>query len=695
MGKSSRSRRLLQNKRRQGTRAGTALKNLFQIGILAGIMFLGLSLPALIQASGPEDGPAGNEPIEVGLLSEALDCLVVGETGSASGTVNLTWQGRASRARLILRAGGTEAAHTIAVNGRPVAQVPVNPAGETCGEGEIYYLDIPVEAVNNGSNRIELTADARPGDRWSAADVRLEVVGDIAYPPPPDTGGPDVGTLGYSQVYTFKLTFDSSYDGEQDQEFIAQLPVANANNCHTITPAPLVIYLHGRGSDMYEPLQSYNNFYQGPQDKGWLLASPQMRRTWPNPDRETYKDYYASLESQYDIIDTINYMVANCNVLTDRIYLYGASMGGQTALVAGAKYPHLFAAVFDNKGPSDMAVWYEDSPTVHQDRMEEECYIDIGGTPTPRTPGQNPFCYQRRSGLRFARNYIHIPISITHSTNDTIVPVHHARDMRDAINSFNPDYKATVYENEALGCNNDNGHCYWPDPLGVMNFFEPFILNNTPTHINIASDESKSYYWLNLDKNSGDDFTYVEATYFPLTSTVIATVEDDTIDGSNPLDVGFNLGSTPAGSTAGVEQPGMGLPATTYLVSYENFNELVNYSSGYLTVILTNNGITELSISSITKQIVPDTNSLPEGQQTIVDLTATLTDQLGNPVPDDTQIWFLADRGTFNGGGTTFSTIISGGQGQAMATLTTDGPTNITVTLSPSAIYLPIVIKNN
>jgi hypothetical protein len=101
-----------------------------------------------------------------------------------------------------------------------------------------------------------------------------------------------------------------------------------------------------------------------------------------------------------------------------------------------------------------------------------------------------------------------------------------------------------------------------------------------------------------MTKTSGDDFTYVEATYFPLTSTVVANIEDDTINGSNPLDVGFNLGSNPAGSTAGVSQPGIGLPAATYLVSYENFSELVNYSSGYLTVTITSTGQTQVIISA-------------------------------------------------------------------------------------------------
>jgi len=399
-------------------------------------------------------------------------------------------------------------------------------------------------------------------------------------------------------------------------------------------------------------------------NKGWLLATPQLHGSWtgdPQPDPPG-KYAYASLESQYDIIGTMNYMLDHYNVITDRIYLVGYSMGGQIATVTAAKFPHVFAAIFDNKGPTNMAQWYGEQ--WEQDWMKRECHI--GGV--PQDPTHNPFCYQRRSGVSFASNYVHMPISITHSVSDTLVPIHHSRDLRDAINSYGPDRLASVYEDIVVGptCP-PSYHCYEPDPMAVLNFLEQFTLNNNPAHINITTDESKSYHWLNIAQTNGDHWSQVQVAYYPITATVTALISD-----TAPLTLAFNLGSTALTYeriSDELKQPGMGLPATTYLVKGGGNNYLHNYESGYLTTTLAITGEFGLTISAVTADLSAYPDMVSGWQTATSTITAVVSDYLNDPVPDGTAIEFSTTGGTFPNGSALYTATITGGQVTATLTL--------------------------
>ncbi|HEY4689691.1 MAG TPA: prolyl oligopeptidase family serine peptidase, partial [Anaerolineae bacterium] len=458
------------------------------------ILGLGLILSALgaspvARASRLEAAPQQNGSSVAGIASNALECLAVGPTasGATSGVVRLTWRGRVEQARLVLTVSGADAPHTIKVNGRAVASIPVYPDGQPCRNGESFYLDIPPDVVAQGDNQIEITSDALPGDSWSAAQIRLEVLGAMTLEAR-DTVGPLAAT-GVASVSAI-ITFVNAYDGSS-QPAMMQLPDGYTG----ATPIPLVVYVHGRNSRMEDGLDAYGAAANG---KGWLLASPELHGSW-DPDPACYDPgvvcdledervtqggnpgayAYASLESQYDVIGTLSYMIQYYNVDAQRIYLTGDSMGGQAGVILAAKYPHLFAAMFDNKGPTDMTEWYDEQlayygsanqPQVRA--MRKECHI--GGI--PKLPSENPFCYQRRSGINFASNYLHVPISITHSISDALVPIHHSFELRDAINGFGPDQLSQVYEDTSVSCSPDY-HCYLPNPATVLNYLRQFTVN--------------------------------------------------------------------------------------------------------------------------------------------------------------------------------------------------------------------------
>jgi dienelactone hydrolase len=642
------------------------------LSLALGLLLLSLSLPRVVSASEPGDGSGHQGGGVIGVASSALKCLAIrgGVPARTSGVVELTWQGQAERARLVLSVAGTEAAHRIRVNGYPVALAPIYPGGRPCSAENYLHLDVPPEVLRQGDNLIEIANDALSSDGWTAANVRLEAFGDVTNV---QAGRPDrTGQMGIASTTAapppFIFTFTNTYDGS-GQEAIAQQPDGYDGN----TPVPLLIYAHGRSGVMEAGIDLFGS---AANDKGWLLASPEMHGSWPIPDI-CYEDpydpaceyddrtlldkpgafAYASLESQYDIIGTVNYMVNNYNVKVAQIYLAGCSMGGQIDTVTAAKYPHIFAAVFDNMGPTDMYQWYDENNSYYRNTMRKECHI--GGD--PKAPWENPFCYQRRSSVHFASNYIHIPISITHSINDTVVPIHHARELRDAINAYGPDWPASVLEDSSVTCAPDY-HCYEPDSMAVLSFLESFTLNRNPSHVNIATDESKTYYWLNLAQTGGDHWTRVEVTYYPISTTVTATISD-----TEPLTVGFNLGSTPM--TDIIEQPGMGLPVTTYLVKGGGVHALADYTSGYLTTTLADTGRFTLTISAVEADVAAKPAMILGGHAATSTITAVFKDHLDNPIPNGTIVQFSTSEGVFPNMSSTYTAAATGGQATATLTL--------------------------
>jgi pimeloyl-ACP methyl ester carboxylesterase len=694
---------LLQNMKRHNRSKYNRIATLcFSFALGLTFLVLNLNLPHIARASEPTDEPDEKNASIIGLASNALACLSAGDNAShnVSGTVNLTWRGQAEKARLVMSVAGAEAAHTIKVNGHPAALAPIRSEGQFCSAEEYFYLDISPNLLVQGKNLIEITDDARPGDTWTAANVRLQVFGDIAFPPP---GEPDdARQIGIANVTiaatTFIFTFTNSYDGST-QEAIAQIPDGYDGN----TPTPLLLAIHPRSNAMEWGIDTFGI---AANNKGWLLISPQLHGSWtgdPQPDPPG-QFAYASLESQYDAVNAVSYIVDHYSVKPDQIYLAGYSMGGQGGVITAAKFPHLFAAVFDNKGPTDMAIWYDEQVAYYGNdpdhsrvvAMRQECHIDE----TPKTPTENPFCYQRRSGIRFASNYLHTPISITHSIGDALVPIHHSRDLRDAINSYGPDQPVLLFEDTVQGPTCPPGyHCYEPDPaMVVLDFLEPFTLNNNPTHINITTDESKSFYWMNLAQTGGDHWSQVEVTYYPISATVTALISD-----TAPLTVSLNLGSTPMMGI--VEQPGMGLPTTTYLVKGGGHNSLHEYSSGYLTTTLLATGQFMLTISAVEAEVSAQPDVVSGRQTTTSTITVLVQDQLANPAPDGTVIQFSTTEGTFPNSSSTYIAAATGGLVTTTLTLepipgpsadlveVTAGAGNITASASINVIYPDLAMQ--
>ena len=620
-------------------------KNQFRIGIT---LWLGLSLAifgvfSIALAAGPGDDPENGKII--GTASKAIDCLSVGPEASApaDATINLGWDGQLAQAKLVLQVAGTSTTQDVLVNGQVVAAVPAQSTEAGCGRGESMVINIDPSLLRPGQNLVALTNNNDPADTWSASAIRFELYGDFAANRTAANSQATEETTAADIVM-----FTNDYDGSS-QTAAVQVPTGYSSG----TPTPLIIALHGRTGTKMDGITLYGAATEA---RGWLLASPELHGSWPIPDA-CYEDpidpnecpfedkklltepgayAYASLESQYDTIGILKYMLSHYNVDPNRIYLAGSSMGAQLDTIVAAKYPHIFAAVFDNKGPSNMTEWYNYAGTTsfYKKTMRKECHVNG----VPQTPAQNPFCYQRRSSVNFTTNYVHMPISITHSVDDVLVPDTHSIWLRDGINSHNPDRLAVIYFDTVVGasCPGESGHCYEPNANAVLNFLQQFTVNKKPLSVFATTDESKPYYWLNVQQasNSSPHFSYVQATLNPSNKTVTAILSDAVA----PLTVGFNLGSGSINQI--LPQPGLGLPNGLYLVTEQEGStirsETINYVStqGYLTRTMTSSGLMTITISPVSISLNTYLPIILANQSTTNIITATVQDALGNPVPD-------------------------------------------------------------
>lgn len=312
-------------------------------------------------------------------------------------------------------------------------------------------------------------------------------------------------------------------------------------------PVPLVVALHSWGGFAEEVLYGNNGqgvFYANAvTERGWLLLAPDLYRLskpW----------HVAVLDVQHRIMEMVNKVRSEYGVDDSRIYLIGVSGGGYRAILMAEKYPDLIAAAVDVKGFTNLRDWYwEDHsgfPGVDCSGNHGQwlCWDTGAGPPTGLTGGpqyERYSCqYPHNDGL--VRNLKHVPVAILHNTgfdpdpedpsNETysIVPKHHARDLRDAIQHWDSDHE--LFYREFPG-----GHGTDPpaaDQADLMDWLAAQHLNVDDPYLSLSikTDESKGYYWLHIDQEprpggaESNPWTATEVSYDPRTGTIDATVTD-------------------------------------------------------------------------------------------------------------------------------------------------------------------------
>ena len=108
--------------------------------------------------------------------------------------------------------------------------------------------------------------------------------------------------------------------------------------------APLIVSLHGLGRT-HDWLMGYHGLLDQAEANGYIVVTPlgYIRRGWYGS--RTIDDMEDGKRSEQDVMNVLQLMRDEFNVDSDRIYLWGHSMGGAGTYHIAAKYPDLFAGL--------------------------------------------------------------------------------------------------------------------------------------------------------------------------------------------------------------------------------------------------------------------------------------------------------------------------------------------------------------
>ena len=429
----------------------------------------------------PSVGPTATPTPRAVVSSNTSNCMTVGTDAPHPDreSVLLIWEGEAQWAKLYLDVSNDRHQYAVYVNDQLVGRSGGTNAGSTCAVGRTEEWDLDPSILVSGWNEIRITNDEDPSDLWGATNGRIVIAGDV--------DAPEYRTV----------AFQSSYDG-YTQTGMVQLPVGYSE----MEAMPLLVVLHWWGADFTDAIYDYHGFASEASERGWILASPDLR-----------SQHTASLAVQHNVIDIVNHMKSNYRVDPSRVYLTGASMGGMIAATTAAKYPDVFAAVVEQKGPTNLSNWYYETNSWRASTIERE----VG-----HAPWQAPFEYQRRSSESMAMNLKHVPFAILHGNSDTVVPPSQAQGLYDAISLFGPAHLDPIHW---YAGDHDTVSPFGPD--WVLDYLGGWTLSEMPTDLNIRTDESKAFYWLGVTQGGwAQRWTSVEASYDVYSSSIRATVSD-------------------------------------------------------------------------------------------------------------------------------------------------------------------------
>ena len=285
------------------------------------------------------------------------------------------------------------------------------------------------------------------------------------------------------QAQTVDFTFTSTYDGST-QQAVMQVPTGYQAG----QAAPLLIALHDWEEDRLPP---FNDFKAAADAAGWLLASPNMHGE-TLPIRAIFRYALASLASQHDILDTIQWVSQHYNVDPSRIYITGKGMGGQTALVTAAKHPGMFAAVASDRGFTSLVFWWDDDAD-RKANIEQE----VDGNPDVAQ-----WEYQRRSMLReFVDKFNYVinyssdsAAACTRPTDDTFVPLYHSENLKTSILAAYPSAPVTLTTFPG-----DHDTPVPGGPAGIIQWLGTHVLAAPPSQFNVVTDENTTLWWIERD----------------------------------------------------------------------------------------------------------------------------------------------------------------------------------------------------
>jgi hypothetical protein len=187
----------------------------------------------------------------------------------------------------------------------------------------------------------------------------------------------------------------------------------------TGAPQPLLVSLH---TWSYDYTQDRSEWLAEAVARQWIYVQPNFR------GRNDHPQACGSRFARQDVLDAIDWAVAQFRVDTARIYLAGVSGGGHLSLLMAGHHPERFSAVSAWVGISDLEAWYrfhapDDRPDDYA-RMIAAC---CGGPPGASDDVAR--AYRDRSSVHHLHRAVGLPLDIHAGVRDGkegSVPIHHS-----------------------------------------------------------------------------------------------------------------------------------------------------------------------------------------------------------------------------------------------------------------------------
>jgi dipeptidyl aminopeptidase/acylaminoacyl peptidase len=210
-------------------------------------------------------------------------------------------------------------------------------------------------------------------------------------------------------------------------------------------PLPMVLYVHGGpwARDSY----GYNSTHQWLANRGYAVLSVNYRGSSGFGKSFIEKATHEFAGKMHDdLIDGVNWTIANGVARKDKIAIMGGSYGGYATLVGMTFTPATFACGVDIVGPSNLVTLIESFPAYWQPFMEMTWYKRVGD---PRTPAGQQLLLERSPLTRVDK--IQKPLLIGQGANDPRVTRKESDQIVAAMQARDIPVTYVVYADEGHG----------------------------------------------------------------------------------------------------------------------------------------------------------------------------------------------------------------------------------------------------
>jgi pimeloyl-ACP methyl ester carboxylesterase len=250
----------------------------------------------------------------------------------------------------------------------------------------------------------------------------------------------------------------------------------NAESARNQDTLPMVVSLHSWSADLE---QRQPELEKAVAAKKWICLQPNFRGINNHPEA------LASTLAQQDVLDAVDWVVANFPVDAKRIYLTGNSGGGHMTMLMASLHPQRWRAASAWVGIHDLFLWHELHKDSKYGAMMRKC---CNGAPGDSKEVDEQY------RLRSPKTHLHaakdVALDIAAGIQDGhegSVPIHHSLDAFNIIARANGDQVIT--EEEIAQLSQKDGRLTKPNSTDVghdSSFDRQFYLRRTSKNCRVT-----------------------------------------------------------------------------------------------------------------------------------------------------------------------------------------------------------------